>query len=48
MTIETLINQAWEDRLSLSPYTTGQTVDAVQKTLNDLDAGRLRVAEKQG
>ena len=39
-----LIDDAWEIRASLQPDATLR--DAVQQTLADLDAGRLRVAEK--
>lgn len=48
MTIETIINNAWEKRAELSTNTKGEIRDAVQSTLNDLDSGKIRVAEKQG
>jgi 2,3,4,5-tetrahydropyridine-2-carboxylate N-succinyltransferase len=47
MSLESLINQAWEEREALSPTSTGEMVEAVRKTLNDLDRGVIRVAEKQ-
>ena len=45
--LEDIINQAWEDRASLGPNTTGAVRKAVQDTLARLDAGELRVAEKR-
>ena len=41
------IEQAWEDRATLSPFAARADVrDAVTTVLDELDAGRLRVAEK--
>lgn len=42
------IDAAWEDRASMTPATKGAAREAVETTLAMLDAGRLRVAEKQG
>jgi len=43
-----VIDSAWEARTSLSPTTAPAEVrDAVARVIADLDAGRLRVAEKQ-
>ncbi len=45
--LETLIDQAWEDRASLKPGSAPARVgQAVEHILAELDAGRLRVAEK--
>ena len=44
--LEAAIDRAWEDRAALSPTTTGEARDAVEATLDALDAGRLRVAER--
>jgi len=41
-----IIDEAWETRESLGPASTGSVRAAVEESLNDLDAGRLRVAEK--
>ncbi len=41
-----IIESAFEDRDALTPETTGPVRDAVDATLDALDAGRLRVAEK--
>ena len=48
MSLENTINEAWENRESLSTDTTGVVRDAVTETLNALDRGELRVAEKHG
>ncbi|MEM6276593.1 MAG: 2,3,4,5-tetrahydropyridine-2,6-dicarboxylate N-succinyltransferase [Pseudomonadota bacterium] len=45
--LETAIEAAWEARDTITPATTGETRDAIEETLNALDGGTLRVAEKQ-
>ncbi len=45
--IARIISQAWEVRDTLTISTKGEVRDAVEATLDDLDTGRLRVAEKQ-
>ena len=45
--LESAIDAAWEDRASLTPATRGEVRDAVEGTLEALDAGTLRVAERQ-
>ena len=40
------IDQAWEQRSELSPATRGPVRDAVEATLEALDQGRVRAAEK--
>jgi len=45
--LETAIEAAWEARDGISPATTGAAREAVETTLADLDAGRLRVAVRQ-
>ena len=45
--LNTIIDAAWEDRASLNPQTAPVAVrDAVAQVIAELDAGRLRVAEK--
>ncbi|MDB2683133.1 2,3,4,5-tetrahydropyridine-2,6-dicarboxylate N-succinyltransferase [Alphaproteobacteria bacterium] len=44
--LETVINQAWEDRSGLSSDTQGEVREAVQDALNLLDSGQARIAEK--
>ena len=45
--LETAIEAAWETRADITPATTGETRDAIDDTLNALDGGGLRVAERQ-
>ncbi len=45
--LETAIESAWDARDQISPATTGETREAIEDTLNALDSGKLRVAEKQ-
>ena len=45
--LETTIEAAWEDREKLSPATTGAVREAIEATLDALDGGTLRVAEKR-
>ena len=45
--LETTIEAAWEDREKLSPATTGAVREAIEATLDELDGGTLRVAEKR-
>jgi 2,3,4,5-tetrahydropyridine-2-carboxylate N-succinyltransferase len=45
--LETAIDAAWEVRDTLSPATKGEARDAIEATLEALDKGRLRVAERQ-
>ena len=45
--LENAIEAAWEARDAITPATTGETRDAIEDTLNALDGGKLRVAEKQ-
>jgi 2,3,4,5-tetrahydropyridine-2,6-dicarboxylate N-succinyltransferase len=42
------IDDAWDDRASVSPATKGAVRDGVTEALNLLDSGVLRVAEKRG
>ncbi len=44
--IHEIIEQVWEDRNKLNSATTGEVRDAVAITLNHLDSGKIRVAEK--
>ena len=45
--LETAIEAAWEVRDTISPTTTGEMREAVEATLEALDTGHLRVAERQ-
>ncbi len=44
--LQSVIDQAWEDRSSLSVETQGEVREAVDSTLAMLDSGTLRVAEQ--
>jgi len=44
--LETAIESAWDARDTITPATTGETRDAIESTLNALDSGTLRVAER--
>jgi 2,3,4,5-tetrahydropyridine-2-carboxylate N-succinyltransferase len=46
--LEPVIDAAWEARDAVSLTTTGEVRDAVEATLEALDKGLLRVAEKRG
>ena len=46
MSIETIINEAFDNRDQVSPDTDGPIRDAVENALDGLDAGTYRVAEK--
>jgi 2,3,4,5-tetrahydropyridine-2,6-dicarboxylate N-succinyltransferase len=45
--LETAIEAAWDARDAITPATTGAARDAIETTLDALDQGRLRVAERQ-
>ena len=45
--LETAIEAAWDARDTITSATTGETREAIEDTLNALDSGKLRVAEKQ-
>ena len=46
--LESAIESAWDDRDGISPATKGEVRDAIEGTLDALDSGTLRVAEKHG
>ena len=45
--LEAAIEAAWEALDTITPATTGETREAIEDTLNALDSGALRVAERQ-
>jgi 2,3,4,5-tetrahydropyridine-2-carboxylate N-succinyltransferase len=45
--LEAAIEAAWETRDTITPATTGETREAIEDTLNALDSGSLRVAERR-
>ncbi|MCB1363246.1 MAG: 2,3,4,5-tetrahydropyridine-2,6-dicarboxylate N-succinyltransferase [Rhodobacteraceae bacterium] len=46
--LEAAIEAAWEKRDTITPATGGETREAIEETLNALDGGTLRVAERGG
>jgi 2,3,4,5-tetrahydropyridine-2,6-dicarboxylate N-succinyltransferase len=46
--LETAIDAAWDARDTITPATRGPARDAVEATLDALDTGALRVAERRG
>ncbi len=46
--LETAIEAAWENRDAITVNTQGEVREAIDDTMNALDSGRLRVAEKRG
>ena len=46
--LQATIDQAWEDRDSVSPNTTGDVRDAIEAVLDGLDSGKFRVAGEIG
>ena len=44
--LERAIETAWEERDAITPQTGGETRAAIETTLNALDGGTLRVAER--
>ena len=45
--LQTTIDQAWDNRASLAPGGSPEVREAVEAVIADLDAGRLRVAERE-
>ncbi|QHQ36007.1 2,3,4,5-tetrahydropyridine-2,6-dicarboxylate N-succinyltransferase [Algicella marina] len=45
--LESAIESAWDARDGITPATTGETREAIEDTLNALDSGALRVAERR-
>ena len=44
--LQTAIDAAWDARDTITTSTTGETREAIEDTLNALDSGKLRVAQK--
>ena len=47
MSIEKIINDAWESRDKISPNSDKGIIDAVNETIELLDQGKVRVANRQ-
>ncbi|MDH3209277.1 MAG: 2,3,4,5-tetrahydropyridine-2,6-dicarboxylate N-succinyltransferase [Burkholderiaceae bacterium] len=46
--LKDVIDQAWENRAQVSPASSPEVRDAVEHVIDELDHGRMRVAERQG
>ena len=46
--LQATIEELWERRAELSPQSPPTTIAAIESVVGDLDAGKLRVAEKIG
>jgi 2,3,4,5-tetrahydropyridine-2-carboxylate N-succinyltransferase len=46
--LQALIDLAWEGRAQITPVSSPEVREAVEQVIADLNAGRLRVAERQG
>ena len=46
MSIEKIINEAWENKDQINQNSDKSLKDAVNQIINDLDSGKARVAEK--
>ena len=45
--LQSLIDMAWESRADINATNAPQVRDAVERVIADLNAGRIRVAERQ-
>ena len=45
--IEKIINEAWENKKDISPDSDKSIIDAVNETIEHLDQGKIRVANRQ-
>ncbi len=46
--LQTTIDMAWDSRADLTPLNSPKIREAVEEVISDLNAGRIRVAERQG
>jgi 2,3,4,5-tetrahydropyridine-2-carboxylate N-succinyltransferase len=44
---ENIINKAWDERDQVSSKSDESILDAVSKTIDQVDSGKIRVAEKK-
>ena len=44
--LEIIINQAWDKKEEINKNSDKKIIDAINQTINDLDSGVARVAEK--
>ena len=48
MSIENIINKAWENKDQVSPNSDKNLKDAINQIIDDLDRGKVRVADRKG
>ena len=48
MTIEKIINDAWDNKEKISPKSSKEILESISETFDLLDKGKIRVAEKKG
>ena len=46
MSVENIINKAWENKDQVSPNSDKNLKDAINQIIDELDKGKVRVAEK--
>ena len=46
MSLEKIINEAWESKDQINQNSDASIKDAINQVINDLDTGKSRVAEK--
>ena len=46
MSLEKIINNAWENKDQVNPNSEKSLKDAINQVISDLDSGKSRVAEK--
>ena len=46
MSVENVINEAWEKRDEINPSSDQSLKDTINQVIDDLDSGKSRVAEK--
>ena len=47
MTIEKIINEAWDNKEKINPQSSKEILDSISETFDLLDKGKIRVAEKK-
>ena len=47
MTIEKIINEAWDNKEKISPKSSKEILESISETFDLLDKGKIRVAEKK-
>ncbi|MFM2055133.1 MAG: hypothetical protein RL456_3170, partial [Pseudomonadota bacterium] len=46
--LQSVIDTAWEARAEIRPGSSAEVAEAVEHVIGELNAGRIRVAERQG